>query len=117
MMEWLKQKQEHHRQQAEIKALSESDLNDIDLSRDELLSVVAAPEAVLQRQTAMAARFGLNEGEMNKHRHDMVVAVVACTHCGSTRECGRYLAGQAGSEAAADFCPNAGLYNVIAAGG
>lgn len=115
MNEWLKHRQQHNRQRAEIDALSEHELNDIDLSRSELMVVATAPAEVIARQTAMARRFGLDAGDFNENRHDMVAAVEACLRCGATRQCKTHLSGSAGPAAAMAFCPNGDLYADLAA--
>lgn len=104
----------YRRDRAEIRSLTERDLDDLGLSKDELIVLVQTPEPVAVRQRKMAARFGLTDGDLSDSRHDLVAAVQRCRNCGATQECATYLANPDLAADQATFCPNADTYRGLA---
>lgn len=106
MLERLKAMVEHRREHAEIAQLSERDLDDLGLTREQLLNVVDTPEDVSRRMLQMAARHGISEEELENYRQDFAVLLGTCAHCHSVGTCGRMLADPTEPAEAATFCPN-----------
>jgi hypothetical protein len=64
---------------------------------------------------AMLGHFGLDAGQAEaRFPTQMQVAAMCCAACAETRRCRRFLAGLAGAEAPAAFCPNAPLFAELA---
>lgn len=105
---------ENLRRRLEIDGLSRRELHDMGVTRGELLSIAAVGGRITDRQLAMARRHGLDEDDLRRSPHDLVVSVRACAGCGATDRCARYLSSAAPASAAASFCPNHRLYRQLA---
>ncbi|MDE3079815.1 MAG: DUF1127 domain-containing protein [Paracoccaceae bacterium] len=106
MLERLKAMLDHHREHLEIAQMSERDLDDIGLTREQLLNVVDTPEEVSRRVLQMAARHGISEHELESYRQDFAILLDNCAHCHSVGKCGRMLADPTQTAEDATFCPN-----------
>ena len=98
-----------------VDRLGPRDLGDIDLNRDEMRLLATVPDRVLERQSAMARRFGLSERSLSRYRHDYVAALDRCRDCRAVAECRSFLSDAAAPGEAASFCPNRQLFSMLAA--
>ena len=114
MFERIRKWQDESRQRSKIAQLSDFELRDLAMSRDDLESMVGIGPEVNQRQMTMAHRHGLGEQDLRRHPQDLVASTRACAHCGHIGECARFLASDAPVAASAAFCPNHVLYEQLA---
>lgn len=107
MFERFKALRARLRDLAEVEELRESDLADLGLSRDQMRALVAIPQDVSDRMTAMAAVFGITPAELAADRGDFVDMLCNCNSCKSQGACKRELAkGAAADPANTGFCVN-----------
>lgn len=79
----------HDEQQ--INALTELDLNDLGLSRDQLLDFLRMPQDITERVTAMAAIFGVSEADLKRNYPQWIDLLTTCGHCADRRSCRKVL--------------------------
>ena len=92
---------------------SDEDLADLGLTRTDLDILTRARPGARERLLAMAARFGLGEDEIDRHRGLALEIAETCALCGQARECQRALEGH--GDLPAETCPNAAVYRMLAA--
>ncbi len=90
-----------------VLALSERELADLGVSRDQALALVRMPPEVPERVAAMAKIFGVTEADLAGNRADWEELLTTCAACAETRICRRFLARDERDPANARFCPNA----------
>ncbi len=115
MFEHLKEKLAQGREVREIEAMDARELDEIGLSRDDLISVAQTPNAVRERMEAMAAVHGVSASILNENRVDYVELLAKCRHCGQTAHCADFLGDARAAGDGADFCPNHSDYVALAA--
>lgn len=115
MLDRLKEILEHRREHREIAQMDWRDLDDLGLSRGQLLQIVDTPEVVATRLAQMAARHGLTEAELDEYRQDYVQLLATCAHCPETGACAQFLADPTATADLAAFCPNHADYAALAA--
>ncbi|MBI1218389.1 MAG: DUF1127 domain-containing protein [Rhodobacteraceae bacterium] len=115
MLDRLKALLEHRRELHEIAQMDARDLEDVGLSRGQLLQIVATPDEVAERMARMAARHGLTAVELEEYRQDYAHLLATCAQCHSTGACTHFLADPAASADQATFCPNHEDYVVLTA--
>ncbi len=94
-----------------LAALSDRDLADLGLGRDQALNLMRLPDDVPGRVAAMGAIFGLSEAELTRDRGQWEDLLHTCAACRATGPCRRFLdRGAAADPAEADFCPNAAAF-------
>ena len=95
----------------EVSALTDRDLDDLGMSRDQVLAFLKMPRDISDRVTAMGRIFGLSETEL-KHNHALWVDLLdTCGHCADRGACARLLAKGSGADPSeADFCGNRGAF-------
>lgn len=107
MFERIRHLMRKYRDLSEIAALSDRELADLGVSRDQAVSLASIPDDVAGRVTAMARIFGISETELLRDRAEWVELIETCGHCATLAECRRFMAGGArGGPGAVDFCPN-----------
>lgn len=91
----------------EVNALSDRDLDDLGMTRDQVLDFLRMPRDIDQRVTAMGAIFGLSEAEL-KREHGLWVEILStCGHCTDRTACAKVLAkGSKAQTSEATFCGN-----------
>lgn len=93
-----------------VAALSERELADLGVSRDQALNLVSLPPDVPGRVAAMGRIFGLSEQELTRDRVAWRELLETCHHCRALPACRRFLGQRPGGEGArheaAGFCPN-----------
>lgn len=104
------------RTEGELDRLSDRDISDIGISRDELKEIVRLPADSPERMAAMARVFGLTEAEIKRDRGEYLELLEICGHCGHRGECGRALQNAVTAQPEdMGFCPNAPTYAAKAA--
>lgn len=100
----------------EVASLTDRDLADLGMSRDQIMAFLRMPRDIGDRVTAMGAIFGLGEGDLKRDHALWVALLDTCGHCSDRAACARLLgsAGPAGPEAAG-FCANTGSFRDLAA--
>ncbi|GAB4262243.1 MAG: hypothetical protein Kow0013_07590 [Pararhodobacter sp.] len=97
-----------HRDLRDLSALSDLDLSDLGVSRDQAVALAALPDDVAGRVTAMGRVFGVDEAHLHANRAAWIDMLENCAHCGALPACRHFMASPDGSAAeAARFCPNA----------
>lgn len=92
----------------EIDAMSDRDLADLGMSREQIVDFAMMPADTEQRMRTMAGIFGLTPHEMRREYDAYLHMVQTCGHCGVRRQCSETLAHADQAEPAdCGFCPNA----------
>jgi hypothetical protein len=100
----------------EIEALSERDLDDLGMTRDQVRAFAAMPPDVPDRVAAMGAIFGLNPAELKANHALWLDLLETCGGCGDRGACGLVLAkGDLGRAADCSFCRNRVTFEGLAA--
>ncbi|MDP3195200.1 DUF6455 family protein [Tabrizicola sp.] len=91
----------------EVNALSDRDLDDLGMTRDQVLDFLRMPRDINDRVTAMGAIFGLPETELKRDHGLWVEILSTCGHCADRGACARLLAkGDQAQPTEATFCGN-----------
>jgi hypothetical protein len=100
----------------EVNALSDRDLGDLGMSRDQVLAFLRMPQDITQRVTAMGAIFGIPESDLRRDHGQWVDLLSTCGHCADRGACSRVLAlGEMADPARAHFCGNRAVFADLAA--
>jgi hypothetical protein len=111
MFERLKAMRARMKELAEIDALTEGDLIDLGLSRDQMRALIEIPKGVTDRVAAMAAIFGISDVELAADRSEYVDVLCNCKGCRSLGDCGQELSkGDMADPENCGFCVNAGTF-------
>lgn len=107
MIEKLQRLFRQYRDLSEVATLSERDLADLGVSRDQAMQLAALPDDVPGRVTAMGRIFGLSEAELTRDRAVWTELLAVCQSCRELKSCRRLLdRADAAAPADAGFCPN-----------
>lgn len=99
----------------QVEALSDHDLNDLGMTRAQVIAFAFMPADVPDRVTAMAAIFGIPTTALKANRADYLELLGTCADCRQRSKCARLLQDTSlASPAEAAFCPNAPLYGAQA---
>lgn len=91
----------------EVNALTDRDLDDLGISRAQVLDFLRMPQDITQRVTAMGAIFGLPEADLRRDHWQWVDLLSTCGHCGERGTCARILAlGDMADPDRVTFCCN-----------
>lgn len=91
----------------EVNALSDRDLDDLGMSRDQVLAFLQMPHDINERVTAMGAVFGLSQAELKRDHALWVDVLTTCGHCADRGACSKLLAkGDQARPSEAAFCGN-----------
>ena len=100
----------------EIDALSERDLDDLGMTRDQVLAFSRMPADIADRVTHMAAIFGLSDADLHRNQQDYRDILSTCSTCRDRAKCSHLLGRGADALAAeATFCLNADVFEAHAA--
>jgi hypothetical protein len=100
---------------AEINALTDREISDLGMSRDQVLDFLRMPQDITERVTAMAAIFGVPEAALRRDHAQWVELLATCGHCADRGACARVLAkGSAAVGADAPFCGNGPAFAELA---
>lgn len=99
----------------EVEALSDRDIADLGLTRDQLAHFVRMPADVEERVTHMAAVFGLSEDEVKASHAQWVELLEVCSGCTDRATCSHVLAkGAAAQPSDCGFCLNRATFDTLA---
>lgn len=91
----------------EVNALSDRDLDDLGMSREQVLDFLRMPRDISERVPAMGAIFGLSEAELKRDHGLWVDLLSTCGHCADRGACTSLLAkGDMAQPSEATFCGN-----------
>lgn len=115
MFQRLKALLQRSHELAEIEKLTQHDLDDLGMTRDQLRAFARMPTDVPGRVQAMAAIFGLSEDDL-KHNHAQWLELQQCCgHCQDRAACALVLErGELSRPRDAAFCPNAAEFAQMA---
>jgi Family of unknown function (DUF6455)/Domain of unknown function (DUF1127) len=100
----------------EVNSLSDRDLDDLGMSREQVLGFLRMPRDISERVTAMGRIFGVSEVELKRDHAQWVDLLTVCGHCADRAACAHLLAkGQAAQTTEAQFCSNSGSFADLAA--
>ncbi len=110
-MGWINNVLQCRRAVREVDALSERDLNELGLSRDEVRAFARTSPEVTARVARMASVFGLEAADIQRDIPGYRDLVASCATCGRAGECRDRLQDAAHlTPDDVDFCPNAPAY-------
>jgi hypothetical protein len=103
---------------AEVAALSDRDLADLGVGRDQAFRLAAAPADTADRMERMAGIFAVDADLLHRDHGTMLALAETCAGCGARGACATTLALDAafpGTVAASEcgFCPNSGDYRML----
>lgn len=91
----------------EVNALTDRDLDDLGMSRDQVLDFLRMPADITQRVTAMGRIFGLPPEALRRDHGQWIDLLTTCGHCADRGACARVLAlGDQAVPSQAPFCGN-----------
>ena len=100
----------------EIDSLSERDLNDLGMSRDQVQAFARMPRDISDRVKHMAAVFGISDAELQSNHEAYIDILSTCGGCRDRAKCAHLLA--RGTDAspleASEFCLNAETFTARA---
>ena len=109
LTERLRRTQAHQ----ELAALDDRQLDDIGLTRDELVLVVAGAAEAPERVGMMAGRLGVDPQAFEARRPLLNEMVKRCAACRTKVICAWWLAEGGAEDAYREFCPNAGRFTEL----
>ena len=91
----------------EVNALSDRDLDDLGMSREQVLAFLKMPRDISERVTAMGKIFGISGVELKRDHAQWVDLLTVCGHCADRAACSRVLGkGLLAQPSDAPFCGN-----------
>lgn len=100
----------------EVNALSDRDLDDLGLSREQVLGFLKMPHDIGERVKAMGQIFGVSEVDLKRDHAQWVDLLMVCGHCSDRAACAHLLAkGSAAQPSEAHFCGNRATFGSLAA--
>lgn len=101
----------------EVNSLSDRDLDDLGMSREQVLDFLKMPRDIGERVSAMGKIFGLSQAELKRDHALWVEILSTCGHCADRAACAKLLAtGDTAQPGEATFCANRGTFADLAAG-
>lgn len=99
----------------EVNALSDRDLGDLGMSREQVLAFLKMPRDINDRVAAMGRIFGLSEAALKRDHALWVELLDTCGHCADRSSCAQLLAkGVGASPSEATFCGNRHAFTDLA---
>lgn len=99
----------------EADALTDRDLHDLGISRDQLLDFLRMPQDITERVTAMAAIFGVPPQDLKRNYPQWIDVLTTCGHCADRGACRKLLdKGTAALPDEAGFCGNRAVFADLA---
>jgi hypothetical protein len=106
---------DHLHQVQEVNALSDRDLSDLGMSREQVLAFLRMPSDISERVSAMGAIFGVPETELKRDHALWVETLSTCGHCADRSACAKLLAkGDQAQASEATFCGNRDVFANLA---
>lgn len=91
----------------EINALTDRELDDLGLTRDQAIAFVKMPHDVAERVAAMGRIFGIPEHDLQRDHAQWVALLSTCGHCADRGACALVLEkGELSRPVDAGFCLN-----------
>lgn len=91
----------------EVNSLSDRELDDLGMSREQVLGFLKMPRDISERVTAMGRIFGVSEADLKRDHSQWVDLLTVCGHCSDRAACAHVLAkGAAARPSEATFCGN-----------
>ena len=98
----------------EVNSLSDRELDDLGLSREQVLGFLKMPHDISERVTAMGKIFGVSEVDLKRDHSQWVDLLTVCGHCADRAACTRVLAkGAAAQPSDALFCGNGATFGTL----
>lgn len=118
MFDRIRAMRDRARSVAEVQAMSDRDLADLGLGRDQAMKLAAAPEDTVDRMERMAAIFAVDGDLLHRDHGTMMALAETCADCRARDTCATTLALEEafpGSVAASEcsFCANADDYRLM----
>lgn len=100
----------------EVEALSDRDLDDLGMSREQVRAFLTLPRDVGDRVAAMGAIFGIPEADLKRDHGLWLDLLETCGHCQDRGACAVALSqGDLTQPRDCGFCPNRGSFSDLAA--
>ena len=115
MLERLREMLDQWRRVDEIERLSDRDLSELGMGREDLIALARMPGDVRDRVLAMAALHGLSADQVMRDRAEYLGFYQTCGNCHERGHCAEVLASGAAGAEDCGFCPNAADYAAKAA--
>ena len=94
-----------------VAALSERELADMGLSREQAMHLASLPRDVPERVAAMARIFGVTEAELQRDRNEWLELLEVCDGCHELPACRRLMMlGDFATPGETGFCPNRDVF-------
>ena len=91
----------------EVNSLSDRDLDDLGMTREQILGFLKMPRDISERVTAMGKIFGVSDLELKRDHSQWVDLLTVCGHCADRAACAHVLAkGASAQSSEAVFCGN-----------
>lgn len=115
MLERIRTLINHLSKVKEINTLTDRDLDDLGMSRSQLLDFLAMPHDISDRVTAMAAIFGVPEEELKRNHAEWIDLLTTCGQCHERTACAQALAHpDETTPASCSFCGNHAAFEALA---
>lgn len=107
MIEVIKAIIDRWKEEQAVNALTDRDLKDLGMTRDQVLHFLRMPADIPERVLAMGRVFGLTEGNLKKNHSEWLDMVETCAACPDRGACALVLQkGEMANPRDATFCPN-----------
>ena len=91
----------------EVNSFSDRDLDDLGMSREQVLGFLRMPGDISERVTTMGMIFGVSEVDLKRNHSQWVDLLTVCGHCADRAACGHVLAkGASATPSEVHFCGN-----------
>lgn len=90
----------------EVSALTDRDLHDLGLSREQVLQFLEMPDDISDRVTAMGAIFGVPLADLKRDHAQWIDLLTTCGHCADRAACSQVLGSAHPQPADCGFCGN-----------
>lgn len=98
----------------EVNSLSDHDLDDLGMSREQVLGFLKMPRDISERVTAMGRIFGVPEVDLKRDHSQWVDLLTVCGRCSDRAACAHVLAkGGAAQPSEATFCGNRAVFGSL----
>ncbi|NBZ89621.1 DUF1127 domain-containing protein [Stagnihabitans tardus] len=115
MFERIKAMMERWNDLKEVDRLSEHELDDLGMTREQLRAFIQMPSDVGERVRHMGAVFGLSAEELQENHAQWIEILSTCGQCRHRGECAHLLAKRGAEPEEAGFCLNAETFAAEAA--
>lgn len=99
----------------EVNSLSDRELDDLGMSREQVLGFLRMPRDISERVKAMGQIFGVSEVDLKRDHGQWVDLLTVCGHCADRAACAHVLAkGTTAQPSEAHFCGNRATFASLA---